>query len=263
MKLCPCVSYGQDNRKNFKDSKVAVSTSSEQHDRADSSSSSAPQQSLQSAFAQTGARFKRNDSGEVDVMDAVGGVRGILEAILPGFIFLCVFLVAENLYIALAVAGGIALVFALARVVQRGSLIQSMSGFIGVLICAWSAWRTGDAADYYLPGLWMNLGYGVAILFSIIFRWPVLGFFYSFIRNEAETWRANPQRLKIYTRATWVFFAMFMLRLLVQVPLYLADNVAYLGVSRLFMGIPLYISILWLTWMMTRKPEDVAYSDVN
>lgn len=227
----------------------------------DTESSTDP--NLSSALSQAGTRFKRGENGEVDVMDAVGGVRGMVEALLPGFLFLCVFIATANLYVALAAAGSVALVFSLVRLAQRGSLVQSLSGFVGVLICAWSSLRTGDAADFYLPGLLLNGLYALLVLVSIVFRWPVLGFFYSFLRNESETWRAEPARLKAYTVATWVIFAMFVARLAVQVPLYFADNVPLLGIARLFMGMPLYIALLWLTWMITRKPADVASTDLS
>ena len=45
---------------------------------------------------------------------------------------------------------------------------------------------------------------------------------------------------------------MLALRLVVQVPLYLADNVVALGTTRLIMGVPLYALGLWLAWLVSR-----------
>ena len=45
---------------------------------------------------------------------------------------------------------------------------------------------------------------------------------------------------------------MFLVRLAVQLPLFFAENLPALGISRLVMGIPLYAFCLWITWMMTR-----------
>ena len=45
---------------------------------------------------------------------------------------------------------------------------------------------------------------------------------------------------------------MFAARLLVQVPLYLAGEVALLGIARLVMGVPLWGLTLWLTWLLVR-----------
>ena len=55
-----------------------------------------------------------------------------------------------------------------------------------------------------------------------------------------------------YTAATWLWIGMFAARLLVQVPLYLAGEVALLGVARLVMGVPLWGLVLWLTWLLVR-----------
>ena len=51
---------------------------------------------------------------------------------------------------------------------------------------------------------------------------------------------------------------MFAARLLVQVPLYLAENLTGLGVARLVMGVPLYALTLWLAWLVSRPPEQIA-----
>jgi len=55
-------------------------------------------------------------------------------------------------------------------------------------------------------------------------------------------WRNNPERKKAYIRAGWLWVAMFYLRLLVQVPIYLSgpENLNLLGSVNLAMGYPLF-----------------------
>lgn len=197
------------------------------------------------------SNIRRTENGDVDVLYAVGGVRGIVEAIAPGLLFLTAFLLTDNLVLSVLVAGGVALVFSAIRLFQKSTLMQSLSGLLGVLICAAVALRSGDAADYYVTGLWVNLAYAVGITLLLLFKLPVVGLVYSFIRGEQDTWRSNPARVKAYTLATLVLIGMFVARLIVQVPLYLADNVGALGAARLVMGVPLYAAVIWLTWMMT------------
>jgi len=43
---------------------------------------------------------------------------------------------------------------------------------------------------------------------------------------------------------------MFAARLAVQLPAYLAQDVAWLGTARLAMGVPLWALTLWLTWLL-------------
>ncbi|QRZ60882.1 DUF3159 domain-containing protein [Rothia sp. ZJ932] len=196
--------------------------------------------------------IRRTANGDVDVLYAVGGVRGIIEAIAPGFLFLTAFLITSNLLLAASIAAAVTLVFGAVRLVQRGSLMQSLSGLIGVALCAAVALRSGEAADFYVPGLWINAAYAVGIAgLLLFFKLPVVGFIYSFFRGEQETWRSDPRRVRAYTLATLVLIGMFVLRLAVQVPLYLADQVGALGTARLVMGTPLYAAVIWLTWLMT------------
>lgn len=197
------------------------------------------------------SNIRRTLSGDVDVLYAVGGVRGIVEAIAPGLLFLSAFLISKDLMLSVLIAGAVALVFSVVRLMQKGSLMQSVSGLLGVAICAFVALRSGEAADFYVTGLWINLAYAVGLILLLLFKLPVVGYVYSFIRGEQDTWRSNPARVKAYTLATLVLIAMFVARLLVQVPLYLADHVGALGAARLVMGTPLYAAVLWLTWVMT------------
>jgi Protein of unknown function (DUF3159) len=46
---------------------------------------------------------------------------------------------------------------------------------------------------------------------------------------------------------------LFLLRLAVQLPLYLAGAVVALGIARTAMGLPLFALGLWLTWLMVRR----------
>jgi len=59
-------------------------------------------------------------------------------------------------------------------------------------------------------------------------------------------------RVRAFTRATWLWAGLFALRLLVQLPLYLAGAVVALGVARTAMGLPLFALGLWLTWLLVR-----------
>ena len=48
---------------------------------------------------------------------------------------------------------------------------------------------------------------------------------------------------------------LFLVRLVVQLPLYLAGEVVVLGIARTAMGIPLFALGLWITYRMVRRPH--------
>ncbi len=63
--------------------------------------------------------------------------------------------------------------------------------------------------------------------------------------------KALKARLHHHHRAVDGVFA---LRLVVQVPLYLADSVALLGMARLLMGIPFWALAIWVSYLIIATP---------
>jgi hypothetical protein len=49
----------------------------------------------------------------------------------------------------------------------------------------------------------------------------------------------------------------FLVRLAVQLPLYLAGAVVALGVARAAMGFPIFILAVWLTYLVLREGHEV------
>ncbi|MCC3270484.1 DUF3159 domain-containing protein [Arthrobacter gengyunqii] len=198
------------------------------------------------------AGVERGDDGQIDVLKSVGGVRGLAEAIVPGLLFTLLFTLTSELYLSLAAAVASAAAFSAANLVQKRPLMQSLTGVVGVIICAVFALRSGSGTEFFLPGFFVNAAYILAFAVSIAVRWPVAGLLFGFIRGENLEWRASRKRIRAYALATWIIIAVFALRLGVQLPLYLADNVGALGTMRLAMGVPLYALGLWLAWMVSR-----------
>ncbi|RUQ22734.1 MULTISPECIES: DUF3159 domain-containing protein [Kocuria] len=208
-------------------------------------------QQMAQAYGNSGA-FRRDERGQIDVMHAIGGVRGLLEAVLPSIAYLTAFLITSSLGISLSIAIGLAVVASVLRFITGGQKIQAFSGAVGVLICAFFAHAGGKPIDYYVVGFWTNGAYAAGLLLSMAVRWPLLGLIYGMLRGEDTAWRGEPARRRVYQLATGVLAAMFLVRLAVQLPLFFAENLPALGISRLVMGIPLYAFCLWITWMMTR-----------
>jgi Protein of unknown function (DUF3159) len=190
---------------------------------------------------------------DFSVADAVGGVRGLVESVAPGVVFVVVYVATSALMPALVSAVAVTVAAVVLRLVQRTPVTQALSGVIGVGIGVFWAWRTGDAQDYFAYGLWTNAGYGLACLVSIVVGWPLVGLVVGLLRGEGTAWRRDRAERRVYTWATWVWVAMFALRLAVQVPLYLGASVAWLGTARLVMGVPLWALTLWVTWLLVRN----------
>lgn len=196
-----------------------------------------------------------------DLLTAVGGVRGILEALLPGLVFLVTYSVLTSivgwdpqaaLVPALAASVGLAVVFTIVRIATKGQPTQAIAGLIGVLASAALALWTGNARDNYVLGFFTNVAYAVALLISLLVRWPALGLIVGFLMGDGVAWRDDRRKYRAAQFLTLVWIGLFVARLVVQVPLYLVDNVEALGVTRLLMGVPLYALLLVFTWLVVR-----------
>ncbi|KQR16345.1 DUF3159 domain-containing protein [Cellulomonas sp. Leaf334] len=196
--------------------------------------------------------------------DAVGGVRGIVESVAPGMLFVVVYVATgQQLMPALVVALAAAVVTVVARLVQRQSPTQAFGGFLGVGIGVLWAWRTGDAKDFFAYGLWVNVSWFLGTLLTIVIGWPLVGLVVGLFSkagplNEggswagAVAWRQDRPLRRRYALATVPFVALFGLRLAVQLPLYFSSEVTWLGTAKLVMGVPGTALALWVSWLLVR-----------
>jgi len=191
--------------------------------------------------------------GEKELLNkAIGGWRGLSDSALPSTLFILIFVFQKNLnnaLIASLVLGGVLLVI---RLFERRSLTQVFSGFIGLSISVFLTWRTKDASNFFLTGIVTNGIYGFFLLISVLIRKPLIGYLVGSLVGDTSGWLKHPLLVRAYTTVTWLWVAVFGLRLLVQIPLYLNDNIALLGTVKIFMGWPLYLFAVWLTYQIVQ-----------
>jgi hypothetical protein len=184
---------------------------------------------------------------------SMGGVQGILEAIIPGFIFVILFAFTREVYLSIAISAAVSVAFILLRIITRKPLAQAIGGLLGIAIASFLAFREGGSGrDYFLTGFITNLSYLIPLAISVLVRWPLIGVIVGFLIGEKTAWRKNKYEMRLFSAATLLWVSIFSARLLVQWPLYLADNLTALATARLIMGLPLYAAGLWVTWLMLR-----------
>ena len=96
----------------------------------------------------------------------------------------------------------------------------AINGLFGIGIGAFFAWRTGEAKDFFLPGILYNAGYAVAMLLSIVVRWPLVGFVIGSVIGDPTAWRHDPAVVRLCA-GHLAADAAVLVRVVVQLPLYL------------------------------------------
>jgi hypothetical protein len=186
------------------------------------------------------------------LLAAVGGIRGLVESILPPLLFLVVYTVTQQLAPSVLAPLGLAVVFIVVRIAMRQPVMSAVVGALGVGVSAGLALLSGRAADNFLPGLIINVVLLLAMLVSLVVRRPLIGVMVGLITGDTA-WRADPAKVRVAFIATVLWAVLPALRLAVELPLYLAEDAAGLATMKLLLGIPPYAILLWVTWLLIRS----------
>ncbi|MWV49950.1 DUF3159 domain-containing protein [Rathayibacter sp. VKM Ac-2803] len=192
------------------------------------------------------------------LLRTMGGVRGILEAVVPGVAFVLLFTITGELVLSLVASVGLAVLFTVARILGRTPVVQAVGGLLGVVVSAVLALVTGRAVDNFVPGLITNLAYGVVFLVSVLVRWPLIGVAAGYLMGDGTGWRTDRRKRRLFSALTLAWAGLFLLRLAVQYPLFLAEDTTALGTWKLVLGLPLYAPLLVLTVLAVRAEYRTA-----
>jgi hypothetical protein len=108
------------------------------------------------------------------VIEQLGGWRGMVDASLPTVAFIVANSIGD-LRTAVWCALGTAVLVLLFRLVRRESPQQAFSGLFGVAVAVAIAAASGQARNYFVPGIIRNAVIGVVLLGSVPLRWPLVG----------------------------------------------------------------------------------------
>lgn len=191
--------------------------------------------------------------------DQLGGWRGLVESSIPVVIFVIANVLGE-LRPAVIASVAVALLIAGLRLAQRRPVRHAVNGLVGIAIGAAIAWRTGNERDFYLPGIFYGIGYGLALLLSAVIRQPLVGWIWSVLVAKGRSeWRDNPRLVRTFTQLTVLWGVVWLAKVGVQAALYLAHQDTALGVARLALGYPPYALLLLITiWTVRRVTRETT-----
>jgi hypothetical protein len=185
--------------------------------------------------------------------EQLGGWRGLVESSIPVTVFVIANIILE-LRPAIIVAVSSGLLIAVFRLIRRQSVRHAVNGLFGIFVGAFIAWRSGDARDFYLPGILISAGYAVALILSAVFRWPLVGWIWSVVLDGGKTrWREDPVLLKAFGWLTVLWATVYIAKVGIQYGLYLANEESLLGIARIALGWPPYAILLAITVWSVRR----------
>jgi len=193
---------------------------------------------------------------------ALGGPRGIVESAVPTALFTVLFLVTKDIRLSLVVSIGATAVLLLVRVVQRSTTQFVLNALFGIGIGAFFAYRASQsggseedvARAVFTPGLIYNGVYAVVIVLTIVIGWPIVGFMVGSVMGDPTAWHSDKAMVRLCSQLTWVLAIPCVIRVAVQLPLWLDHQIGLLGASKIALGWPLQLaSFAVMGWLLTRN----------
>lgn len=189
------------------------------------------------------------------VAQAIGGWRGVIESVVPSLAFITVYTFTRNLPWSLGISVGLAAIMVLARVLAKSTPAPAIGGLFATGAAAALALWTGRPENNFILGMISSGIVGLILLISVLVRWPLVGLAIGFLMDDGTTWRADRAKRRAFAGLTLAWVAIIAVRLVVQIPLYLAgpSAVTALGVAKLALGLPLFAPLVAIGWFVVRS----------
>ena len=204
------------------------------------------------------------------VSEQLGGVRGLIESSLPVLVFVLLNVLLSASFVGLekrtalywAIGGSVFSAVAIGgyRLSRKQPVRHAVNGVFGIAIGAYLAYRSGNARDFYLPGILLTLGQVAVCLVSVAFRKPLIGYVWGVLANGGKhDWLQHPKLLRTFQWLTLVWAGSLFIRAGVQGWLYLADEANAIGIVRVLISWPIYAATFAYTVWAVRRVTHPAH----
>lgn len=188
------------------------------------------------------------------VLDRLGGRRGLVDGAAPPLVFVAANAVGglaglgdRAVLVAAGTAAATAAGLATRRVTEGGSVAGVLRGLAGLVVAVAVVLWTGQARDFFLPGMYVDAVYAVALGGSALVGHPAVGHAYAALFRVGRAWRDDRRLRRVMAVATWGWALVYVLRVAVQLLLYRLDQPELLALAKLALGWPLTAVAVVLT----------------
>ena len=201
------------------------------------------------------------------LVEMVGGARGGLEAAAPMAIFAFAYTATGRMRASLIVAVSVAFVLLAIRLIQRSSTRHAGNGLIAIVIGAVFVYAVGGsengAENVFLPSMIVSALFALMLGGSVLLRRPLFGFFIGGILGDPGAMRRDAGIMKLANRITLLLMAPGLIRVCVKLPLYLAGEVGWLGVTNFILGWPLFTVVVALAGIILARGHTPLEQHLN
>lgn len=175
-----------------------------------------------------------------------------IDALFPPFIFFI-----TNRLSTLEVAAGLTLLYIfgliLYRIIKKHTKKYVLVGTGGVLFSIALSYFSGEAINYYLPGLITSSLIALACVVSLFLKKPLAALASHITRGWPIEWYWRDDIRPAYRNVTLLWAVYFTLRLAIQVPLFLMGEFDIYFVVNSILGWPINILLLITTYVLGIK----------
>jgi hypothetical protein len=163
----------------------------------------------------------------------------------------------SNAALSAMIAIALACILCLIQIARKKPVMNAIASVIGIAFAAFLATSGGNGAEsaknFFLPGLITNAVWALGLLVSALLRRPAIGYLLATFEAIPAGWRANRSLLRLTTLVTMFWSSLFLLRLAAQLPLYFANEAAWLGIVKSAIGLPAFALWIFLSWLMLKR----------
>lgn len=175
-----------------------------------------------------------------------------IDALFPPLIFFL-----ANQFLSLELASGVTLLYLLLlilyRIIKRHTKKYVLVGVGGVLLSIGFSLLSGDAINYYLPGLITTGLIVISCVVSLVIHRPMAALLSHLTRGWPIEWYLRDDIRPAYRNVTIMWAVYFMLRLIIQVPLFLMGEFSLYFYINSILGWPMNIVLLISTYVLGIK----------
>ncbi|MDH3730903.1 MAG: DUF3159 domain-containing protein [Acidimicrobiia bacterium] len=183
-----------------------------------------------------------------DLRDLFVGERTLGDALLPPIVFVAT---QRELGVgwAAVLALGVASLFIIWRWRKRGSISYAFGGVATVALAVFFALRSGEAEDFFIPGIVSAFFWAAAGTASIVARRPFVVFASAFYRRWPIEWYWRDDVRPAYTVVSWWWVAYTLLRGAGQLWFFSSDRVELLLTFKLLTSFPTSVPLMFASYV--------------